>query len=48
MRKTLRKTSGTTIGFTFTAEERKAYGLDEVGAIYDIEVYKIETWGDKD
>lgn len=48
MRKILRKTSGTTIGFTFTAEERKAYGLDEVGAVYDIEIYKLENWGKND
>lgn len=41
MKKILRQVTGTTVGFTFTKEEREIYELDEVGSVYDIEVVKV-------
>ena len=42
MRKKIRQVTGTSIGITFTKEERDAHGL-EVGDIIDMsDAYKIE------
>jgi hypothetical protein len=41
-RKKLRQVTGTTVGFTFTKEERECKDLNEVGALYDLEIKKVE------
>ena len=50
MKKQLKKLNGTQTGFTFNKEEREIYGLDEVGATYDIEIVKENNgfMGDKE